>query len=318
MRAAVHPAGPPGRRPAWRRWAAAAFLALVAALLARQVQRIDWDAVGDALRAYAPATLLAGALIGACSHAIYASYELIGRRLTHHTLPAARSAAIGLVSYAFNLNFGALVGGVGLRWRLYARSGIRSALAGQLIGLSMLSNWIGYLALGGVLFAWQPLELPPQAPFAAAPLRVFGFVMLGAVVLYVGACARWPGRRWEWRGHVLRTPTAGVALLQVGLSTLNWLAISALLWLLLGREVGLATVAAVFVVAALAGVLAHVPAGLGVLEAVFVMLLAHRLPEAHILAALLVYRALYYLLPLAGATPLWWWLEKRAPTPPVR
>ena len=54
-------------------------------------------------------------------------------------------------------------------------------------------------------------------------------------------------------------------------------------------------------VAAVAGVIAHVPAGLGVLEAVFIALLSHRVPQAELLAALLAYRALYYLVPLALA-----------------
>ncbi|MGJ7583533.1 UPF0104 family protein, partial [Variovorax sp. RHLX14] len=55
-------------------------------------------------------------------------------------------------------------------------------------------------------------------------------------------------------------------------------------------------------VAAVAGVITHVPAGLGVLEAVFVALLAHEVPQAKLLGALLAYRGLYYLLPLVVAT----------------
>ena len=59
---------------------------------------------------------------------------------------------------------------------------------------------------------------------------------------------------------------------------------------------------AVLLVAAVAGVITHVPAGLGVLEAVFVALLSHQLPQGQLLGALLAYRAIYYLLPLAIAT----------------
>jgi uncharacterized membrane protein YbhN (UPF0104 family) len=61
---------------------------------------------------------------------------------------------------------------------------------------------------------------------------------------------------------------------------------------------------AVLLVAAVAGVIAHVPAGLGVLEGVFLALLSHRVPQGELLAALLAYRALYYLAPLALALGL--------------
>jgi uncharacterized membrane protein YbhN (UPF0104 family) len=61
-----------------------------------------------------------------------------------------------------------------------------------------------------------------------------------------------------------------------------------------------------------AGVITHVPAGLGVLEAVFVALLAHQLPQSRLLAALLAYRAIYYLLPLAIATVAYALTEVRA------
>jgi len=55
-----------------------------------------------------------------------------------------------------------------------------------------------------------------------------------------------------------------------------------------------------------------VPAGLGVLEAVFVALLSHEVPQAQLLGALLAYRGLYYLLPLAVATLVYMFTEARA------
>jgi glycosyltransferase 2 family protein len=48
----------------------------------------------------------------------------------------------------------------------------------------------------------------------------------------------------------------------------------------------------------MAGVMLHIPAGLGVTEAVFIALLSHRIPEHQLLGALLAYRAIFYLTPL--------------------
>ena len=65
----------------------------------------------------------------------------------------------------------------------------------------------------------------------------------------------------------------------------------------------------------MAGVVTHVPANLGVLEAVVVYALGARLPAHELLAAVLAYRAVYYLLPLALALPAYGLSEAAAAAP---
>jgi uncharacterized membrane protein YbhN (UPF0104 family) len=100
-------------------------------------------------------------------------------------------------------------------------------------------------------------------------------------------------------------PGPGIALVQIALSMANWSVMGLLVWLLLHPQSpsppGYGAVLATLLLGCVAGVLAKVPAGLGVLEAVFIAMLGHRLGEHQLLAALLVYRAVYYLLPLAVA-----------------
>ena len=85
----------------------------------------------------------------------------------------------------------------------------------------------------------------------------------------------------------------------------------ALLTLLFQGQVPYVQVLAVLLVAAVAGAIAHVPAGLGVLEAVFMALLSHRLPAPTVLAAMVSYRLLFYLLPLGLGTAVFLRLEAR-------
>src|SRR5205085_269973 len=141
------------RRFAWRRVLALLFFAAVAVLLARQARRIDWVDVLRVLAAYPHSTLLAAAALAAASHAVYSSYDLLGRAWTGHRLPPGRVVAITFVSYAFNLNFGALVGGIAFRFRLYSRCGLDAPTVTRLLGLSLATNWLGYLVLAGGLFA---------------------------------------------------------------------------------------------------------------------------------------------------------------------
>jgi len=93
---------------------------------------------------------------------------------------------------------------------------------------------------------------------------------------------------------------------------LNWSLIGGMIWLLLQRQLPYHEVLAVALVAAVAGVITHVPGGLGVLEAVFLALLGHRAPQGTLLGALLAYRAIYYLLPLILAALTYVATELRA------
>jgi len=96
------------------------------------------------------------------------------------------------------------------------------------------------------------------------------------------------------------------------MSATNWSLIGGVIWLLLQGRIAYPHVLAVLLVAAVAGVITHVPAGLGVLEAVFVALMGDEVPQGELLGALLAYRAIYYLLPLALATLLYLATEWRA------
>jgi uncharacterized membrane protein YbhN (UPF0104 family) len=103
-----------------------------------------------------------------------------------------------------------------------------------------------------------------------------------------------------------------MALIQLALSTLNWLTIAAVIHALLLQALPYPTVLGVLLVAAIAGVVTHIPAGLGVIEAVFIALAGGIVPRGELLAALLAYRALYYLAPLAVAIVVYLLLEARA------
>jgi len=85
-------------------------------------------------------------------------------------------------------------------------------------------------------------------------------------------------------------------------AAVNWAAMGLIVWILLQGKVDYAMVLGVLLLAAVAGVVTHVPAGLGVIEAVFIVSLGGGdISNAQLLAALLAYRAVYYLLPLVLA-----------------
>ncbi|MNT12523.1 Inner membrane protein YbhN [compost metagenome] len=73
---------------------------------------------------------------------------------------------------------------------------------------------------------------------------------------------------------------------------------AAILFSLLHTHAGYFTVLGVLLASGLAGVVVRIPGGLGVIETVFLTMLGGQVPHGLLLAALIAYRAMYYLIPL--------------------
>lgn len=278
-----------------------AFFAVIGYLLVTQARSIAWAEVATTLQELPLGVLLGAGCLALASHALYASFDLLGRRAVGHRLPVPTVMTVTFISYAFNLNMGALIGGVASRYRLYGKFGLGELQITRILMLSMVTNWIGYLLLGGLAFALFPLALPAEWEISDAVLQIAGALLASVALAYVAACAFSRRRSMTLRGHSFALPSGRTALLQLAMSCLNWSLIAGTIYVLLQGRVDYVSVLTVLLLAAVAGVITHVPAGLGVLEAVFVALLGTQVTPAHLIGTLLAYRALYYLAPLAIA-----------------
>ncbi|MFY9477261.1 MAG: lysylphosphatidylglycerol synthase transmembrane domain-containing protein [Pseudomonadota bacterium] len=297
----------------WTRWLGVVFALAVVGMLAWAARRVDWQAVLQALKSMPVDVMAMAAGVSLLSYLLYSAYDLIGRAWIGHKLAWWRVLSVTAVSYAFNLNLGMLVGGLGIRYRLYSRLGLRGGQIGRILSMSVATNWLGYGLLAGGVFLFRQISPPADWHVSGTVLQAVGAALWLVVAGYLALCG-WSSRRsFTVRGHEVHLPGLRMALVQLALSSLNWLAIATMLYLLLQGKVPFGLVLGTSLVAAVAGVLARLPAGLGVVEAVFVTVLASRLPEATVLAAVLVYRALYYLLPLLLATGGYLLIEARAP-----
>jgi uncharacterized membrane protein YbhN (UPF0104 family) len=284
-----------------RRIGAAIFFAAVTVLMVKLAGTIDWSDVLGSVREIPLPMVLAALGLAACSFALYSTFDLLGRRMTHHRLGTGTVMGVAFISYAFNLNLGSLVGGVAFRYRLYSRLGLDNATITRVLGFSMLTNWFGYLVVAGTAFFFWPMALPPGWKIGSDGLRLLGAALLLAGAAYLVLCAVAREHTWRIRGHDIDTPPLRIAWLQLAMSCANWCLMGGVVWFLLQQKLPYPHVLAVLLVGAVAGVIAHVPAGLGVLEAVFVALLSHQMAQGKLLGALLAYRAIYYLLPLSIA-----------------
>jgi uncharacterized membrane protein YbhN (UPF0104 family) len=298
-----------------RRIAAVVFILFVVGLLTTLVLRVDWGAVWAAVGGYGTAQLARAGLVVMCSYIVYSSFDLLGKRYTEHKLDWWRPMLVGFVSYAFTLNLGAPVGGVGLRLRLYDKMGLQPGIAVRVMALSLATNWVGYLLLAGAIFALGKISLPAAWGIGAAPMRIAGVVMLAAACSYLALCAFSPTRSRMVHGHEIELPTLGLALTQVSVAILNWSLIAAVIYALMPHGIGYFEVMGALFISAVAGLITHIPGGLGVTEAVFVALLSSSGSRFEILGAMLVFRALYYLAPLLLAAIFYLGMEAKIRKP---
>jgi uncharacterized membrane protein YbhN (UPF0104 family) len=278
-----------------------ALALVVVVLLVRHARTVAWLEVWAAVRDQPPLGFATASALAVLSYALFSSYDLVGRHETRHAVSAPRTLSIAAVSYAFNLNLGALVGALALKLGLYERAGLKAVTVAHIIALSILTNWLGYLTLGGLLLVFAPPPLPAQFHLSDGALLAFGAALLALSAAYVAMCFVRQQRAIAVRGRRLTPPAGRIALWQLAVSVANWAVIGLIIWVLLQRQLPYPTVLGVLLLAAVAGVVTHVPAGLGVIEAVFVACLGSQVPQGTLLAALLTYRAVYYLGPLVLA-----------------
>lgn len=293
------------------------FPVAVLALLARAARAIDWQHVLGAMKAYDLATLAIAAALTVASYTVYACYDLAARPYAHHALSTRRVMLIAGVAYAFGLNIGALIGATGSRFRLYSRAGVGIPAIARIVFFTASANWLGYLLLAGVVFASGHVLLPSRYATAAHVLPWLGMAMLVAAVGYVLACHWLHGRMFHLRGHHFRLPSVKLALVQYALAVTNWCLMAAIVFVVLPAPADYPTVLGALLFSAVATAMVHVPGGVGVLEAIFVAAFAGRIPAPAVLAALLVFRAVYYLVPLLLAVGGYLLLESRGQSPAI-
>jgi Predicted integral membrane protein len=197
-----------------------------------------------------------------------------------------------------------VVTGAAVRYRLYSQWGIARADAARVITLNTITYVVGLLASAGLAFALQPVLVPGFLRLPLRSARPLGFACLAVVAGYLVWSSRKGGDLKIWRWDLPR-PSFGRALAQIGVSFADWVFSGAALYVLLPHRVPFHVFFAVFLLGQIAGLVAQVPAGLGVFEAVMLWGLAPALRTASVLIGLVAYRLVYFLLPLALAAAIW-------------
>lgn len=238
------------------------------------------------------------------SYLTLTGYDALGLRYVGRRLPYRRIALASFVGYVFSFNVLSVFGGTAARFRLYSAWGLSAIEIGRIAAYCASGFWLGVFTVGGLALTLDPFPVPEAIPLPFGTVRPLGILLLGVATLYVAATAirTRPIRmaHTEWK-----LPSPNITAVQIALGVTDWtLAGSALYTLLPDSAVAFLPFMGVFVLAQVTSTISQVPGGLGVLEGVLLFSLSQAVDSASLLAAILLFRVIYYFIPLVLASVL--------------
>ena len=284
--------------------AGAAVFLIVLAALRFELRAIDPAALGADIVNVPRDRLSIAAVLTAVNYMTLTGYDFVAFAYLGKRLARWRVMLTSFLAYAIANSLGlAMLSGATVRYRFYSRWGVTADELSRIVFSYSVTFWLGLVALGGLSLLAMPLPDVSQWPaeYLARPSGVV-LLLLPAAYLAMTLVRRSPLRIWRFS---LPVPTPRVALAQLTVSVVDWVLAGAVLFVLLpaGAVLFLPFLGA-FLISILAGNISHVPGGLGVFEGMMLLFLKGSVDARQLLAALVVYRAVYYLMPLTLATAI--------------
>jgi uncharacterized membrane protein YbhN (UPF0104 family) len=291
----------------WRRVGIAlslTIIAIAAMVLYHTLHDIDVREVIAAIKAVEKHDIGAAALFVAAGYFTLTFYDLFAlRTLGRAEIPYRVAALAGFTSYAVGHNVGASAFTAGVvRYRIYSLHGLSAIEVAKLCFIAGLTFWLGNATVLGLGIAAVPQaasaidQLPPLLN------RVLAVAILGVLTTYVVWVWRTP-RAIGWDNWLVTLPGGPLTLLQIGIGIVDLACCAAAMYMLVPAEpyIGFITLAVIFVSSTLLGFASHTPGGLGVFDGVMLgALMYHFKFDKHdVVAGLLLFRLLYYLVPFA-------------------
>ncbi|MEZ5954030.1 MAG: bifunctional lysylphosphatidylglycerol flippase/synthetase MprF [Hyphomonas sp.] len=284
---------PESDAPLWPGLAALFALAAFAAAIFAIHARLDHLAMHAVYRQFAVLALPAVLLAVAATCVSYAATTVKDALVLRHLGWPRAWREIAFPSFTANalgnsLGFPAATGG-SIRSRIYTRLGLSATDSEAVASLSRRSLTAGALLLSGAGLVFEPAAFPVHFGLPDWLAILIGVVLLGLVGVHLRRSLEHPSG-------------LGGALARLGVSLIDWAAAGLALFILLPQatDIGFAAFLPIFTLACLAGGVSGLPGGIGVFEAV-ILLLVPGAPIEALVASLIAFRAVYYLLPLVLA-----------------
>lgn len=294
-----------GRLRPWLRHvpavAGVALLVLALWVIQRELAGLKMAEVTAALSDIPDTYVLKAVVWTVLSYVVLTFYDMLGTRFVGHPLSYGRVAFASFTAYALAHNIGfAMLSGAAIRYRLYVLWGLSPLQIAGVVAFTSLTFVLGGLTLGGMSLIAVPFAIPVVGPYVPLPVTfALGVAMLALVLAYV-LLGRFRRAPLVVFGTSVPLPGPRMAIAQVVLATADVAIVAAIFEALLPPipQLGFLGVLAIYVTAYTMAMLSHVPGGLGVFDTLILVGLSPYLPAAQIVGAILIFRLLYYILPL--------------------
>jgi uncharacterized membrane protein YbhN (UPF0104 family) len=288
----------------WGRIGVALSIAIIAVaiyVLYNILRGIELAEVLHALVTTNPKNILLAALFVAGGYFTLTFYDLFAlRTIGRYDVPYRIAALGGFTSYSIGHNVGASVfTGGAVRYRIYSAWGLNAIEVAKLCFIAGLTFWLGNATVLGLGIAYAPegaSAIDKLPNWFNRILAVATLIILGLYVLWV-----WTGQRVVGRdGWQVTLPGGPLTLLQIGIGIVDLSFCALAMYMLMPDEphIGFVTLAVIFVSATLLGFASHAPGGIGVFDAAMLVAL-WQYDKENLLAGLLLFRLLYYIVPFA-------------------
>ncbi len=288
--------------------------------LYRLLSPLDFREVLASLKATPGSTYVRAIAATAIGYAALVGYDWSALRYLGKRLPLPFVALGGFLGYAFGNTIGlSAVSGGAVRYRIYAALGLDAYDVAAISSFAAIAYGVGVTLIGLAALVLHPDALGMVLAMNPATVRVIALAALAASLVLLYGIALWGGTLRLGR-FALRAPGAGDVTRQLVI-TMTDIGMAALtLYVLLPHgTIAFPNLLAVFAIATMAGVLSHVPGGVGVFESVVIAAIGGSVPLNDAVTALLLFRLIYFLLPFAvalatlSASEVWTATGRRTP-----
>ena len=272
--------------------------------LRRELRHIHYHDVRTALLNIPRWNFLAAVALTALNYVVLLAYDWVSVRYLRLPLGMGKTALASFIGHVSSFNFGAVLGGTPVRYRLYTAFGLsggRRAEIDRPVDRHVLDRFSGPGRFDVPVGSAN--RFPRRCTCRFTRRRPIGVLLIAITLVYLALSYARVTLRWH--GWEFTLPPLWLSLVQLVIAATDLLIASAVLYVLLpeSMHVKFGDFLAVYLLAVVTVLFTHVPAGAGVLEFVMLLLLAPAHPAA-LLGSMLAFRVVYYLMPLALAAVL--------------
>lgn len=272
-------------------------------LLYHELRGLSLEELWGSLTAIPARGWVLSALCTLAAYAALAGYDRIALLHLERQVNWLFIAVCSFTTYALSHNIGAsVVSGAVIRYRAYSSRGLTPREIGILVAFCSFTFALGVVLLTGIVLVVEPGILERFGEHLPALLSVTsGYVLLALVAFYV--FGSWVGLKpLTIRSFSITYPRLPVVARQLVVGPLELVAAAGIVYFALPEagNPGYLIVLGIFLISFSIALLSHAPGGVGVLELVFILGLPE-MDSTDVLAALLVFRLFYLIIPFAAA-----------------